>query len=242
MKANRVTREGPEMLDSFTQSSSTNRNFSQNLFTLDNVSIDYGIHRALEKISLTIAPNEIIFITGPSGAGKSTLLNVLSGDLKPSSGKVNTPNGSVFISQVFQDLKLLPNYSLEDNLWLCYDGSVFKDKKEFYKEFSELCRVIGISDRLHLLAKDANGGLKQKLAMVRALLCRPNVLLADEPTCSLDSSSSMKIFDLLNYYNRKRGLTIVWASHNKELVKQFPGKILHLDKGRLVYSGHACFI
>jgi ABC-type multidrug transport system ATPase subunit len=230
------------MLDNFTHQDSNKKNFSQNLFSLSSVSVNYGSLRAVDNLSLSIAPNEIVFITGPSGAGKSTLLKLISGDLKPTSGKITRPSGNVFISQVFQDLKLLPHYSLEDNLWLCYDSTVFSDKSEFYNEFSELCRVVGISERLHILAKDANGGLKQKLVMVRALLCRPNVLLADEPTCSLDSQSAMKIFDLLNYYNRKRGLTIVWASHNKELVKQFPGKIIHLDKGRLVYSGHACFI
>ena len=78
--------------------------------------------------------------------------------------------------------------------------------------------------------------------MIRALLTRPNVLLADEPTSSLDKESSIKMFDVLNYYNVKRQLTVIWASHNRELVKQFPGKIVHLENGKLIYSGHACFI
>jgi cell division transport system ATP-binding protein len=90
--------------------------------------------------------------------------------------------------------------------------------------------------------KDANGGLKQKVAMIRALLSKPQVLLADEPTAALDKESAMKLFEILNFYNVRRNLTVVWASHNRDLVKQFPGKIVHLDGGKLIYSGHACFI
>ena len=67
-------------------------------------------------------------------------------------------------------------------------------------------------------------------------------LLADEPTSSLDKENSYRLFEILNHFNHKKGLTLVWATHNKELIKQFPGKIAHLDSGRLVYSGHACFI
>jgi cell division transport system ATP-binding protein len=73
-------------------------------------------------------------------------------------------------------------------------------------------------------------------------MTKPEIILCDEPTSSCDKESSIKFFELLNYYNVKKGLTIIWASHNKELVKQFPGTMLHLDSGKLVYSGHACFI
>ena len=78
--------------------------------------------------------------------------------------------------------------------------------------------------------------------MIRALLSRPTALLADEPTAALDKESSYRLFEVLNHFNHKKGLAVVWATHNKELIKQFPGKIAHLDGGRLVYSGHACFI
>ena len=97
-------------------------------------------------------------------------------------------------------------------------------------------------DRLHLKVNDANGGLKQKVAIIRALLTRPDVLIADEPTSSLDIDNTRRLFDVLNLYNVKRGLTVIWATHNKELIKSFTGRIIHLDNGRLVYSGNACFI
>lgn len=213
-------------------------------FSLENVSIDFRNIKALDAVSLNIAKGEILFVTGPSGAGKTTLLNVLAGDKKPDNGRayLGHANGRGFISRVFQDLRLLPSLTCCENLSVSYDPSIHRNKKTFENEMMELCRVVGIQDLLLNKVRDINGGAKQKVAVVRALLTRPDTILADEPTCSMDKDNAMKIFDVLNYYNTKRSLTVIWASHNRELVRNFPGKIIHLDHGRLVYSGHACFI
>ena len=112
----------------------------------------------------------------------------------------------------------------------------------FSNNLIELSKILGVHSRLGLKIRDANGGLKQKIAFMRALLSRPDVLLADEPTAALDFENARKMFDILNLYNVKQGLTVVWATHNKELVKNFTGRMVHMDKGRLIYSGHACFI
>jgi len=218
-----------------------NRNLS-NLFYLEDVSVSFGKKRALRNVQLSIEKGEIVFITGVSGAGKTTLLKVLSGEINPTSGQVRCPNRSIFISQVFQDLRLMGKMTCRDNLMMSYDSSVYASKAEFLQDLNELSRVLGIKDRLDLKVNEANGGLKQKVAIIRALLSRPDVFIADEPTSSLDSDNAQKLFEVLNLYNVKRGLTVVWASHNKELVKKFTGRILHLDNGKLVYSGHACFI
>ncbi len=132
--------------------------------------------------------------------------------------------------------------TVERNLWVSFDPSIYKNKNEFIKDMNELCSVLGITPHLKSKIKDTNGGLKQKVAMVRALLSKPKLLLADEPTAALDKDSATKLFEVLNFYNVKRKLTVVWASHNRDLIKQFPGKIVHLDAGKLIYSGHACFI
>ena len=215
----------------------------QFVFYLDNVSVNFGACKALQNITLTVNPGEIFFVTGKSGAGKTTLLNLLAGDLRPSKGRVfGIEQNTRFISQVFQDLKLFEDRTCEENIWFAYDRKLYKNKNEFRSDLLELAKVLGIQDKLDLRVKDANGGLKQKVAMLRALMCRPNVLIADEPTAALDKESSIKLFDVLNFYNVKRKLTVIWASHNRELVKQFPGKIVHLENGKLIYSGHACFI
>ena len=225
----------------FKSQTTLNRNLS-NLFFLEDVTVDYGGKKALRNVQLSIEKGEIIFITGVSGAGKTTLLKVLSGEITPTSGQVRIPNRNIFISQVFQDLRLMGRMTCRDNLMMSYDSSVYSNKAEFLQDLNELSRVLGIKDRLDLKVNDANGGLKQKVGIIRALLSRPDVFVADEPTSSLDSDNAQKLFDVLNLYNVKRGLTVIWASHNKELVKKFTGRILHLDNGKLVYSGHACFI
>jgi ABC-type multidrug transport system ATPase subunit len=215
------------------------------LFHLDNLSVTYGSLMALKAVQLTVFPGEILFVTGPSGAGKTTLLSVLGGHIEPTSGKAILPHhrsGKHFVSTVFQDLRLMQKKTCEDNLWMAYDASVYESKNDFYKEMQDLARMLLVHDHLGKKIEDCNGGMKQKVAMVRALLSRPTALLADEPTSSLDKENSYRIFEVLNHFNHKKGLTIIWATHNKELIKQFPGKIAHLEAGRLVYSGHACFI
>lgn len=227
-----------------------NRNLKQTkslrnsfLFHLDNINVKFDKSIALNNVTLTVNPGEILFITGKSGAGKTTLLNVLAEDVMPTSGKRFTPDyKNTFVAQVFQDLRLMENKTCEDNLWVSYDPTLYKSKNEFYHDLEELATVLGFKEKLGIKVKDANGGLKQKVAMVRALLSRPQVLLADEPTAALDKESAIKLFEILNFYNVKRNLTVIWASHNRDLVKQFPGKIIHLDAGKLIYSGHACFI
>lgn len=236
------------------QASSTNKSRSKGpsgltgpLFYCEDVSVEYNEIRALKNIQLTIERGEIIFVTGASGAGKTTLLKLLSGIAEPTSGKIVRPDSlpgkkNLYISNVFQDLRLMGKYSCEENLMFAYDSSIYKDKAEFLQDMHELTRILGIKDRLHLKIKEANGGLQQKVAIIRSLLTRPDVLIADEPTSSLDTDNARRLFDIFNLYNAKRGLTVVWATHNKELCKSFTGRIIHLDNGRLVYSGHACFI
>lgn len=237
----------------FNQSESLNRKNMKTphapkgpVFYCEDVSVEFGELRALKNVQLTIERGEIIFLTGASGAGKTTLLKVLSGLQEPTSGKVVRPLGhgkkSLFISNVFQDLRLMGKYSCEENLMFAYDSSLYASKAEFMQDLNELSRILGIKDRLHLKVNEANGGLKQKVAIIRALLTRPDVLIADEPTSSLDIDNTRRLFDVLNLYNVKRGLTVIWATHNKELIKSFTGRIIHLDNGRLVYSGQACFI
>jgi ABC-type multidrug transport system ATPase subunit len=211
-------------------------------FYLQDVSVDFGKIQGLRNVQLSINNNEVLFVTGSSGAGKTTLLKILTGELEPTSGEVILPPKVKFVAPVFQDLRLIDRKTCEANLWISYDSSVHGSKKEFLKELNELAKVFGITDRLDMKMEKANGGLKQKIAIIRALLTRPDILVLDEPTSSLDAANAQKLFDVLSFYNSKRGLTVVWATHNRELVKKFSGRIVHLDRGKLVYSGHACFI
>jgi cell division transport system ATP-binding protein len=127
-------------------------------------------------------------------------------------------------------------------MWVSYDPRLYDSREQFHKELIELSRVMGVYEHLEQKIEDCNGGLKSKVAMIRALLAKPDALLADEPTSALDREASFRLFELLSHYNQRKGLTLVWATHNREMVKQFPGKVAHLDQGRLMYAGQACFI
>ncbi len=215
------------------------------VYLLEDISISYGNVKALKNINLKIEKGEIVFITGASGAGKTTLLKLMAGEIVQNSGRVvisAADDKSVFVSQVFQDLRLLNNQTIYRNLLFSYDPKVYKNRKEFESELSELVSAFGIESLINSKVKDTNGGVKQKVGIIRALLSRPNVFVADEPTSSLDIQNAIQLFDILNIYNVKRKMTVIWASHNRELVQRFSGRILHLEKGKLVHSGHACFI
>ena len=107
----------------------SNHLHSSALFKLNNVNVVFGKVSALKNVNLQIGRGEVLFVTGKSGAGKSTLLNILSGDVEPTSGSVTLPTSKVFVSQVFQDLKLFENRTVEENLWYAYDKKIYKNKK-----------------------------------------------------------------------------------------------------------------
>ncbi len=214
----------------------------ERIFSAQSLKLSFGNIKALNGVDFKVHRGEIIFLTGVSGAGKTTLLKVLGGVLAHDKGKLVRSEHKVFTAPIFQDLKLLENKSCEKNLMVSYDSSIYQSKKEFLADMIDLCKMLGVKDRLSILARDANGGLRQKIAFIRAMLTRPDVILADEPTSALDFENAKKIFDILNYYNVKQGLTVIWATHNRDLANKFTGRIVHMDKGRLIYSGHACFI
>lgn len=214
------------------------------VFELNNVTVDFGKLRALRSIQLSVQAKDILFVTGASGAGKSTLLNLMAGLVQPTTGTISLAQDSqrFFVASVFQDLRLWQKKNVEENMWFSYDPQIYDTKEQFHKELIELSRLLGVYDHLSKPIQDCNGGLKSKVAMIRALLTKPNALLADEPTAALDKEASFRLFEVLSHYNQKQGLTLVWATHNREMVKQFPGLVAHLDAGRLLYSGQACFI
>ncbi len=213
------------------------------LMSMQDVHVHFDGIRALNGVDFKLHQKEIVFLTGVSGAGKTTFLKTLAGIHRPQRGKIERPDPRhIFTSPIFQDLKLFQDQSCEKNLFTSYDSSVYRNKKEFESDLVELTKMLGVYDRLHLKIKDANGGLKQKIAFIRTMLTRPDIVLADEPTAALDYENAKRIFDILNLYNVKQGLSVIWATHNKDLAKKFTGRMVHMDKGRIIYSGHACFI
>jgi cell division transport system ATP-binding protein len=209
------------------------------LYNLRNVSIHFKDVNALSSVNLVIEKGDFTFITGPSGAGKTTLLNLLSGDILPTSGSFSYPlikKKSLFISRVFQNLQVIEDWTVQQNIDLCYAKEIFKSRKEFKREVLDLVNLFEMKNHLTKKVKNLNGGAKQKTAIIRALLARPDVFLADEPTSSLDRENAKRLYEVLKFYNQKMGMTVLWATHQLELINQFHGKLIHLSQGRVVRS------
>ena len=211
------------------------------LFKLEDVSIKLSDHFELSKVLLQVLSNDLLFITGPSGAGKTTLIRLLAGELTPKSGRISLPEKK-FIAVVDQEFAYLQKKTCLENLKTCFDPAIHGSKKEFLNEVEELAGILKITKKLDVKMSAANGGLKQLISIMKAILSKPDVILADEPTSSLDMENVKRVFEIFEFLNKKRGTTIVWASHNRDLVNRFASKIIHIDNGRIVHSGHACFI
>ena len=204
--------------------------------------------RVLHEISLQIAECENIAIVGPSGSGKSTLLNILGTLDSPTSGRVLLKGISVIdmdesrlaetrnkdIGFVFQMHYLLPQLTLLENILLPLLPQ--KDKilqKNAHEQALQLIHRVGLSKQLHKFPSQLSGGECQRTAVVRALINKPRLLLADEPTGSLDAANASQLADLLAELNKEQGVAMVIVTHSMELAGR-SDKIYRLQEGKLI--------
>jgi cell division transport system ATP-binding protein len=212
----------------------------------DGVSMRYGIGRdVLSEVSFALAPGSFHFLTGRSGAGKSTLLRLMYLAHRPTSGLVELfgrdsaaltrrelPDIRRRIGIVFQDFRLLDHLNSFDNvaLPLRVAGAA---RKEVRSHVTELLEWVGLADKLDALPPTLSGGEQQRIAIARAVINRPQLLIADEPTGNVDDETASRLLYLLQELNR-HGTTVVIATHSEALVSRFAVPELHLDGGRLV--------
>ena len=211
-----------------------------------NVSKWYETLCALKSINLDINAGEFVFITGPSGAGKSTLLKMLYLDETASEGQIVvdgmnlariSPDRMPFLRRrlgvVFQDFKLIPTRSVYDNVALVLEVAGSK-KVEIHRKVLQVLRITGMVRKIYAFPPTLSGGEQQRVAFARAVVGNPDIIIADEPTGSLDYDSAKVIFNLLTQYN-DNGVTILIASHNLHLINDTGrGRRLHLVNGELV--------
>lgn len=205
----------------------------------------YGSKPALTDISLDIAKNEFLFITGPSGAGKSTLLKLLYLGEHASEGQIlidgmnlaRIPRKKVHLLRrklgiIFQDYKLIPSKTVFENVSLVLEASGQSNSRMIRKKVDTLLRLVGMQDRQDAYPSYLSGGEQQKVAIARAVAGNPKIILADEPTGSLDSESADVIMDLLNRFHM-RGATVIISTHDRELIRKTGARIIHLKNGRI---------
>lgn len=209
------------------------------------VSMRYGEGPdVLKDLNFTLAPGSFHFITGPSGAGKTSLLKLLSLAARPSQGRIEVfgqdaaragpktrPALRRRIGVVFQELLLLDHLPTFDNAALPLRISGRKPS-EYRGDVAELLTWVGLGSRMDSMPETLAGGEKQRLAIARAVVNRPEILLADEPTGNVDHEMALRIFRLFVELNRL-GTTVLIATHDQDLVARSNRPVLHLDGGRL---------
>lgn len=211
-----------------------------------NVSKIYpGDTPALENVDLHIKSGEFLSVVGQSGAGKSTLLKLLYAEEKPSSGDIVFNRKSVInlknrklpyhrrnIGTVFQDFKLLPKKTLYENVAFAMEVAS-RSNNEIENDVPQILDIVGLANKLDKYPYEVSGGEQQRAALARALVNKPKVLIADEPTGNLDPISTWDIIQLLLKIN-EFGTTIILATHNKNIVDKIAKRVVVIDKGKIV--------
>jgi cell division transport system ATP-binding protein len=215
----------------------------------DDVSMRYGrAPETLRDLTFSLPQGSFHFVTGPSGAGKTSLLKLIYLAAQPSKGLLHLFGQNVAqapadirpflrrrIGVVFQEFRLLDHMSAFDNAAIPL--RIAGAKPDSYRQdVAELLNWVGLKDRMHALPPTLAGGEKQRLAIARAVVGRPDILLADEPTGNVDHAMGLRILRLFLELNRL-GTTVLIATHDQDLVARSGKPILHLEDGRLVHMG-----
>ena len=214
------------------------------LIRIFNVSKHYGSKPALNHITLDIFKNEFVFFTGPSGAGKSTLLKLLYLGESFTEGQVLIDGMNLArisksrahilrrkLGIIFQDYKLIPGKTVFQNIALVLEARGM-GQRLIQKKVQSILRTVGMEDRSRAFPLGLSGGEQQKVAFARAVVGEPKIILADEPTGSLDADAAENIFDLLTTFH-KRGATVLFATHDTSLIHNTRHRIIHLKQGHL---------
>jgi cell division transport system ATP-binding protein len=215
------------------------------LVRFDNVGLRYGLGpEVLRDLTFHLEPHSFQFLTGPSGAGKSSLLRLLFLSLKPTRGLITMfghdvatlPKDSLAllrrrIGVVFQDFRLLDHLTTYENVALPL-RILGRDEMTYRDEVVELLRWVGLGERMWALPPVLSGGEKQRAAIARAVIARPQLLLADEPTGNVDPNLARRLLRLFVELN-KSGTSVVIATHDIGLMDQYDARRLVLHDGRL---------
>jgi len=212
------------------------------------VSKQYDGLTALADINLEIGDSEFVFLTGKSGAGKSTLLKMIIREEQPTSGKVfvddleisSLPSSYIpklrrKVATIFQDFKLLPQRTVFENVSFPLE-ILGLDDSQIKNTVGEILKLVSLENKLDNFPYQLSGGEAQRTAIARAMVLRPEIILADEPTGNLDSGSAWEVMQLLAKLN-SLGTTVVMATHNTDIFSSLPHRTLIMDDGRVRDEG-----
>lgn len=202
---------------------------------------------ALRNLSVTIDQGEFVYVVGPSGAGKSTFLKLIYREEKATKGNVVVAGEDLMklknkkvpyfrrkTGTIFQDYKLLPNKTAYENI--AYAMQVIGKKPyEIKKRVNEVLDLVGLKHKAKVFPNELSGGEQQRIAIARAIVNTPKILIADEPTGNLDPENTWEIMTLLERINQQ-GTTVIMGTHNSHIVNTIRHRVIAIDDGRIVYD------
>ena len=214
------------------------------IIDLKNINITIDEKKILSDVSLSVKKGEFMYLIGKTGSGKSSLLKILYGDIKLKKGEGNVAGMDIVkikemeipflrrkLGIVFQDFKLLPDRSVGKNLEFVLKATDWKDKIQIQKRIEKVLEKVKLNELINKFPHELSGGEQQRIAIARALLNKPKIILADEPTVNLDPATSLEVMEVLKKIN-KNGTTVVIATHDYEIISKFPAKTLRIEDGK----------
>lgn len=216
------------------------------MIAFQSVSKIYNSHSvALEDVNFQVNPGEFVSLVGRSGAGKSTVIRLLIGEEKPTRGRVffgqyevnkladkELPTFRRHIGVIFQDFRLLLSKNAYENVAFALEVSG-RPSSEIRELVPQVLDMVGLGDKLDNFPHELSGGEKQRVAIARSMVHRPEVIIADEPTGNLDPLHTVEIVDLLKKINGM-GTTVMLATHNRDIINGLGKRVITLDHGRLI--------
>lgn len=200
--------------------------------------------KALSDVSIDIESGEFVFLVGPSGAGKSTFIKMLLKEVEPTTGQIvvgdidlstlsrkDIPYFRRKIGMVFQDFRLIPNLNVYENVAFAMKV-VEASPKEIRRRVPMVLSLVGLSHKYKMFPSELSGGEQQRVSLARAIVNKPSVLIADEPTGNLDPETAKEIMGLLDNIN-KTGTTILMATHAKDIVDTMKKRVIAIESGEI---------
>lgn len=215
------------------------------IVNLENVNVYQQKNLILSNVSLTLNKGEFAYLIGKTGSGKSSLLKVLYGEVKINQGAgiissfdlVNLKSKQIpFLRRklgiVFQDFQLLSDRTAKDNLLFVLKATGWEDENKMNERMNEVLNHVGLGTKGFKMPHELSGGEQQRLAIARALLNHPEIILADEPSGNLDPDTTKEIMNLL-FDISKEGTSVLMATHNYSLFEKFPARIIKVEQGKV---------
>ncbi len=218
---------------------------SKNIVSFSDATIKQNGKTVLKDVSIDVPEGSFVFLIGRTGSGKSSLIKTIYGDLKLEDGlgsvgefdllrlkSKEIPSLRRSLGVVFQDFKLLPDRNIYENLKFVLKATGWRDKNKINQRIDEVLKMVGITINKNKFPFELSGGEQQRIAIARALLNDPKLIIADEPTGNLDPQTSQDIMQLFKLLHQ-RGMTLLMATHDYQMIVKFPGKIFKCEDGKV---------